>query len=147
MLVLLQTILAHLSRILRDEQIVYQWFWRLCICLSVIHPLTFSNIFSPETSWPVKLNFIRKLLRIGERKFIQMVLVTWPRWPPTMPIYSINHLKIFSGTRRPAPLGLGMYYWWCEAYQFSSNDGPWLTLIYLTPRSNLLPNAFKQDFF
>ena len=26
--------------------------------------------------------FIWRLLRIGERKFVQMVLVTWPRWPP-----------------------------------------------------------------
>ena len=27
-------------------------------------------------------NFIWRLLRTRERKFVQMVLVTWPRWPP-----------------------------------------------------------------
>ena len=33
------------------------------------------------------------------------------------------------------------------AYQVCSNDGPRLTLTYLTSRSNLLSNAFKWDFF
>ena len=41
-------------------------------------------------------------------------------------------------------LGLGMYHWGCEAYQVCANDGPRLTLAYLTSRS-LLPNAFKWD--
>ena len=27
-------------------------------------------------------NFIWRLLRMGERKCVQMFLVTWPRWPP-----------------------------------------------------------------
>ena len=41
-----------------------------------------------QTSSPLKplgqlnSNFIWRLLRMGERKFVQMVLVTWPRWPP-----------------------------------------------------------------
>ena len=33
------------------------------------------------------------------------------------------------------------------AYQVCSNDDPRLTLTYLTSRSNLLPNAFKWEFF
>ena len=44
-------------------------------------------------------------------------------------------------------LGLGMYHWRCGAYQVCSNDDPRLTLTYLTSRSNLLPNAFKWEFF
>ena len=44
-------------------------------------------------------------------------------------------------------LGLGMYHWVCLAYQVCSNDDPRLTLTYLTSRSNLLPNAFKWEFF
>ena len=32
-------------------------------------------------------------------------------------------------------------------YQVCSNDDPMLTLTYLTSRSNLLPSAFKWDFF
>ena len=41
-----------------------------------------------QTSSPLKplgqlnSNFIWRLLMIGERKFVLMVLVTWPRWPP-----------------------------------------------------------------
>ena len=31
--------------------------------------------------------------------------------------------------------------------KFVQNDGPRLTLTYLTSRSNLLPDAFKWDFF
>ena len=33
------------------------------------------------------------------------------------------------------------------AYRVCSNDDLKLTLTYLTSRSNLLPNAFKWDFF
>ena len=41
-----------------------------------------------QTSTPLKplgqlnSNFIWRLLRMGEQKFVQMFLVTWPRWPP-----------------------------------------------------------------
>ena len=44
-------------------------------------------------------------------------------------------------------LGLGMYLWGCGAYQVCSNNDPWLTLTYLTSKSNLLPNAFKWEIF
>ena len=36
--------------------------------------------------------------------------------------------------------------WECGAYQVSSNDGPRLTLTYLTSRSNLLLNVVNLDF-
>ena len=58
-----------------------------------------------------------------------------------------NPLKIFSRTRRLMALGLGMLHLGCGAYQICSNDEPRLTLIYLTSRSNLLPNAFKYETF
>ena len=35
----------------------------------------------------------------------------------------------------------------CRAYQVCSNNGPRLTLTYLTARSNLLTNAVKCDLF
>ena len=50
-----------------------------------------------QTSSPLKLlgqlnsYFIWRLLRMGERKFVQMVLVTWPRWPPCP--YMVKTLK------------------------------------------------------
>ena len=64
-----------------------------------------------------------------------------------MPIYGKNPLKIFSRTRRLMTLGLYMQHWGCGAYKVCSNNDPRLTLTYLTSRSNLLPNAFKWDFF
>ena len=62
-------------------------------------------------------------------------------------IYGKTPLKIFSRTRRPMTLGLGMKHWGCGAYQICSIDDHKLTLTYLTLRSNFLPNAFKWEFF
>ena len=68
---------THLSRRLRGELLVYQWLWR---------PSSVRQHF--QTSSPLKplgqlnSNFIWRLLRTGEQKFVQMFLVTWPRWPP-----------------------------------------------------------------
>ena len=39
----------------------------------------------------LKLNFIWRLFGLRERKFVQMVVVTWPRWPPYP--YVIKTLK------------------------------------------------------
>ena len=44
-------------------------------------------------------------------------------------------------------LGLGKKHRGCWPYQVCSNNDPRLTLTYLTSRSNLLPNAFKWEFF
>ena len=89
-------LLAHLSRRLIGELIVYQWL-RI--------PSSVRQHF--QTSSPLKLlgqlnsYFIWRLLRMGERKFVQMVLVTWPRWPPRP--YMVKTLKKSS----PEPEG-----WW-----------------------------------
>ena len=59
-----------------------------------------------QTSSPLKLlgqlnsYFICRLLRMGERKFAQMVLVTWPRWPSRP--YMVKTLKKSSS---PEPEG------------------------------------------
>ena len=84
--------LAHLSRRLIGELIVYQWLRRP----SSVRP---SSVVRQhfQTSSPLKLlgqlnsYFIWRLLRMGERKFVQMVLVTWPRWPPCP--YMVKTLK------------------------------------------------------
>ena len=61
----------------------------------------------------------------------------------TMPIYGKNSLNLFfSGTKRPLPLGLGMWDWGCVPYQVSTNYESRLTLTYFMARSNLIPNAF-----
>ena len=74
--------LAHLSRRLIGELIVYQWLRRLS---SVVRQHF-------QTSSPLKLlGQLNSLLRMGEQKFVQMVLVTWPRWPPRP--YMVKTLK------------------------------------------------------
>ena len=83
-----------------------------------------------------------KLAKIFAKHFGHMTKMT------AMLIYGKNPLEIFfSRTRKPMALGLGMLHWGSGAYQVCSNDDPRLTLTYLTSRSNLLPNAFKWEFF
>ena len=65
-----------------------------------------------------------------------------------MPIYGKKPFNIFYfRTRRLMTLGLGMKLWGCWVYQVYSNNDPRLTQTYLTSRTDLLPNAFKWDFF
>ena len=93
----LNPFLAHLSRRLRGELLVYQWL--RC-------PASVRQHF--QTSSPLKplgqlnSNFIWRLLRMGERMFVHMTKMA------AMSIYGKKHLKIFSRTRRPMTLGLGM---------------------------------------
>ena len=53
--------LAHLSRRLTGELIGYPWIRRPSSSSvrrpSVVHPFTFSNVFSSETTWPIKAKF------------------------------------------------------------------------------------------
>ena len=78
---------------------------------------------------------------MGEGKFVQLVQVTWPRWPPCP--YMVKTLKIFfSGTKRPMSLKLGMQ---LKCYQVCSNDDPGLSLPYFTVRSSLVPYAFVWE--
>ena len=66
----------YLSRRLMGELIVYQSLWRPS---SICQHFQTSSLLKPLG----QLNsFIWRLLRIGEQKFVQMVLVTWPRLPP-----------------------------------------------------------------
>ena len=71
---------------------------------SVVRPSVVRQHF--QTSSPLKLlgqlnsYFICRLLRMGERKFVQMALVTWPRWPPRP--YMVKPLKKSSS---PEPEG------------------------------------------
>ena len=42
----------------------------------------FSNFFFLETAWPIEAKFHVKPPCDGGRKFVQLVQVTWSRWPP-----------------------------------------------------------------
>ena len=60
---------------------------------------------------------------------------------------------IFSGTKRPMTMKIGMQHWILEYYQVRSNDVPGMTLACFMPRSNVVPYAFvwekgkTMDFF
>ena len=57
----------------------------------------------------------------------------------------VKTLKIFSGTKRPMTLKVGMQHWVFAYYQVCLNDDPGLTLTYFTARSNLVPYAFVWE--
>ena len=91
-----------------------------------------------------KSNFIWSLLGLGERKFAQIILVTWPRWPPCpYMVKTFKNLLLWnrlvdvietwytaSGTRvLPSLLK-----WW-----------PWVDLDLFLARFNMVPYAFVWE--
>ena len=52
----------------------------VCMCVCVCHHFQTSSPLKPLGR--LKPNFIWSLPGTGERKFVQMVLVIWPRWSP-----------------------------------------------------------------
>ena len=64
-----------------------------------------------------------------------------------MPIYGKNPLKIFSEINRLITFELStcIQQWVLSPYRVCSNDDPGLSLIYLTARATLLPNAFLRE--
>ena len=96
------------------------------------------NIFSSETTGPIKIKFHIELLwdegmnvcSNGPGHMTKMAV---------MPIYGKNLKKIFfSGIKRLMTLKLGMHHKLLKYYQICSNDDPELTLSYFTTRSNLV---------
>ena len=85
------TSLAHLSRRLIGELIVYQW--------SVVRPQC-SNIFFSETAWPIKAKFYVEPPWVGGTIFCSRHLGHMTKMAAT-PIYGKNPSKIFSRTGRP----------------------------------------------
>ena len=105
------------------------------------------NIFSSETAGPIKAKFhMEPQWDGGTKKFVQMIRVIWPRWPPC-PYMVQNPSKIFSETSRPMTFELGIQHQWLGPYKVCSNDDPGLTLTYFTAKSALLPYAFVNTRF
>ena len=103
----------------------------------------FSNIcFFEKPLWPIEAKFYVAPPSDGERKFDQTVYVTWPRWPPCPYMVKTWKKNIFSGTKRPMTLKVGMTHWVLKFDQICSNDNPGMTLTYFAVRSNLVPYAF-----
>ena len=102
-----------------------------------------------QTSSPHKLlgrlktNFIWSLHGMGERKIVQAVLVTRPRWPPCP--YMIKPLKNLLLRNQKAD---DLETWYAASmfkyYQTCSINDTGLTLTYFTAKSNLVPCAFVR---
>ena len=120
------------------------WAYIICMPLPSIVRQYF-QISSPLKALSrLKLNFTWSLLGMGERKFVQMVLIKWSIWPPCP--YMVKTLKIvFSATKRPMILKLSIQYQVLEFYQVCSNDNPGLTWTYFTARSNLVSYPFVRE--
>ena len=122
--------LAHLSRRLIGELIVYPW--------SVVRRPQCSNIFYSETTWPIKAKFYVESSWVRGTKFCSRHLGHMTKIAAT-PIYGTNPSKIFfSRTSRRISTKLGMYYLGLQPIIVCTNDDPGLTLTYFTARSNLV---------
>ena len=121
-------LLAHLSRRLIGELIVYQWS-------GVRRRPQCSKIFS-ETAGPIKAKFYVEPPWVGGTIFCSRHLGHMTKIAAT-PIYGKNPSKIFSGTGGPIFTKLGMQHRGLQPIIVCSNDDPGVTLTFFTARSNL----------
>ena len=100
----------------------------------------FQTSFSEKPLSRLKSNFIWILHGMRERKFVHMVQVTWPRWPPCP--YIVKHETFFfSGTKRRWPWRLICSTEYLSTINFVQKLTG-LTLTYFMARSNFVPYAF-----
>ena len=92
-------LLAHLSRRLMGELIVYPW--------SVVRRPQYSNIFFSETAWSIKAKFYVEPPWVGGTIFCSRHLGHMTKMAAT-PMYGKNPSKIFSRTGWPIFTKLGM---------------------------------------
>ena len=110
-----------------------------------------------QTSFPekppcwLKPNFMWSLNGIGERKFVQVVQVTWPRWPPCP--YMVKTWKsLLLCNQRPMTLKVCMqhqvlkYYWIC---QMMTMGWPWpiLRQVKFGPLCFCMGKSYNNGFF
>ena len=100
-----------------------------------------------QTSFPEKLlgwlkpNFMWSLNGMGEEEFVQMVRVTWPKWPPCP--YMVKTWKILLLWNQKVDDLETLYA--APGIRVLPNDDPVLTLTYFTARSNLVPYTFVWE--
>ena len=114
--------LAHLSRRLIGELIVYTWY---VVVVVVVHNSHAS--ISSEIAWPIKAKFH---VQPGKG-------VNGPGYMTKMAAMSIygGNLKKSSRTGSPMILKLGMQHWGFKLYKVCINGDPGLTMTYFTVRS------------
>ena len=127
-------LLAHLSRRLIGELIVYQWSG---VRPSSVRRPQCSKIFFSETADPIKAKFYVEPPWVGGTIFCSRHLGHMTKMAAT-PIYGKNPSKIFfSRTGGPIFTELGMWHRGLQPIIVCSNDDPGVTLTYFTARSNL----------
>ena len=97
------------------------------------------NIFSSETALPIKAKFYVEPPWEGGTK----VYINGPGHMTKMAAMPIKPLKIFSRTRSPMILKLGMLHWGLKLYKVYINNDPGLTFPYFTARSNWVTYTFE----
>ena len=133
------SLLAHLSRRLIGELIVYQWSGvrRPSVRRPSVRRPQCSKIFFSETAGPIKAKFYVEPPWVGGTIFCSRHLGHMTKMAAT-PIYGKNPSKIFfSRTGRPIFTKLGMQHWGLQPIIVCSNDDSGVTLTYFTARSNL----------
>ena len=100
------SLLAHLSRRLIGELIVYPWSGVRRPSVDAVRSQC-SNIFFSQTAWPIKAKFYVEPPWVGGTKFCLRHLGHMTKMAAT-PIYGKNPLKIFSRTGRRISTKLGM---------------------------------------
>ena len=105
---------------------------------------TFSYFFSLETAWPIEATFHVKTPWDRGMKVCSNGLGHITNMN-AMPIYDNNLNKIFSGTKQPMTLKVGMQHRVFKYYPICSYDDLGLTLTYFTARSNFVSYAFVWE--
>ena len=84
--------------------------------------------FFLETAWPIEAKFYVEPPWDGRTKVLSNGLYHMTKLA-AMPIYGKNLKKIiFSGTKRPMTMKIGMQHWVLKYYKVRSNDDPGMTL-------------------
>ena len=103
----------------------------------------FQSSFPEKPLSRLKPNLMWILCGMGERKFVQMVQVTWPVWPPCP--YMVKTLENLLWNQKADDLESWYVASDARVLPNCSNDDPGLTLIYFTARSNLVLYAFVWE--
>ena len=114
----------------------------MCVCVCVCHHFQTSSPLKPLGR--LKPNFIWSLPGTGEQKFVQMVLVIWPRWSPcpymvkTLKNLLLRNQKAYDLETWYVALGIRVL---PSLFKWS----PWDDIAYFRARSNLIPYAFVWE--
>ena len=104
------------AQIIRDGRstwrLTFLWWGQVCFPMHLYghHTFVWEKCWEFQTTSPLKplgqccSNFMWSLLRLGERKIAEMVVVHWPRWLPCL--YMVKTFKNLLRQNQISPWGL-----------------------------------------